>query len=252
MKVQILSDIHLEFGQSAAFDFGGVDLLILAGDVHIGKKGLFWIRERVKNIPVIYVLGNHEYYRSSYPRLLHQLQEEAAGTNVHILEKGVLTLDGITFHGTTLWTNFELFGDPRIAGYACQQSLNDYRLIRLDPAYSRLRSRDTHVLHYQSLGWLRNSLRNTDTAKNVVITHHAPSPRSLPQQYQNDLVAAGYASDLEAFIKETKPDLWIHGHVHEPFDYYIGETRIICNPHGYVHEPYNGYKAKLIIELSSF
>jgi Icc-related predicted phosphoesterase len=65
------------------------------------------------------------------------------------------------------------------------------------------------------------------------------------------MIAAAYASDLEDFIIETKPDLWIHGHVHEPFDYVIGKTRIICNPHGYVQDPYNGFNSKLVIEVSA-
>lgn len=148
-----------------------------------------------------------------------------------------------------MWTDFELFGDPKIAGYACQQNMNDFRLIRVDPGYSKLRSIDVHRIHYRSLNWLRKSLKESEVKTNVVITHHAPSPKSIPVQFKNELVSAGYASNLEDFIVETNPAIWIHGHVHEPFDYYIGQTRIICNPHGYIHEPYNGYNANLVLDI---
>ena len=105
MRLQIISDIHLELGERV-FDFSKPDLLILAGDIHIGQKGLVWILERIKHIPVIYVLGNHEYYKNSYPKLVHKIKQSANGTNVHILENESIILDGITFHGATLWTDF--------------------------------------------------------------------------------------------------------------------------------------------------
>jgi Icc-related predicted phosphoesterase len=249
MRVQVLSDLHLEFG-ALEIDFDDVDLVIFAGDVNIGEKGLLWIKEKISRVPVLYVLGNHEYYRSSYPKLLSKLLQSSIGTNVHVLENSSVEIDGIRFHGTTLWTSFELFGDPKLVGPVCQQKMNDYKLIRLDPSYSKLRSIDTHLFHYRSLKWLKESLLNSNTKKNIVITHHAPSPRSLPIKYRDDIISAAYASDLEDFIKQTKPDLWIHGHVHEPFDYVIDKTRVICNPRGYIHDPYNGFNSKLVLEVS--
>jgi Icc-related predicted phosphoesterase len=248
MRAQIISDIHLEFG-IRDFDFSQPDLLILAGDIHTGQNGLNWIFEKVKNIPVLYVLGNHEYYKNSYPKLVHKLKKSSEGTNVHILENDSLSIDGVTFHGATIWTNFELFGDPRIAGFECQQKMNDYTLIRRDPSYSRLRSIDTHVIHNESLKWLEKSLRESNSKTNVVITHHAPSIKSIKVKYQNDLVSAGYASNLESFILKTKPDLWIHGHIHAAFDYYIGQTRVICNPKGYPGETADGFRDSFIVEI---
>lgn len=108
MKIQVISDIHLEFG-IREFDFSKCDLLILAGDIHIGENGLDWISKKVNNIPVIYVLGNHEYYRNSYPKLLHKIKNTTKGTNIHVLENESMCIEGISFYGMTLWTNFELF-----------------------------------------------------------------------------------------------------------------------------------------------
>jgi Icc-related predicted phosphoesterase len=237
MKIQILSDIHNEFGRFE-YDFAGIDLLILAGDIDVGEKGLDWIASNLKDIPVLYVLGNHEYYKHAYPSLLNKLRAKSKNSNIHILEKEAIVIDHITFHGVSLWTNFELFGDPRLAGYECEQKMNDYRLIRLDPSYSKLRAIDTHLMFYDSLNWLKNSLANSTTETNIVITHHAPSMKSVAERYQNDIVSAAFASNLDDFILEHKPNIWIHG-----------QTRVVCNPQGYPNEAEHGYKAKFVIEI---
>ncbi|MBO9683090.1 MAG: metallophosphoesterase [Flavisolibacter sp.] len=93
MRVQIASDLHLEFGGSE-LDFSNVDLVVLAGDVNIGENGFLWIKEKIKHIPVLYVLGNHEYYRNSYPKLLNKLLESSLGSNIHVLEKSSVDIDG--------------------------------------------------------------------------------------------------------------------------------------------------------------
>ncbi len=250
MKIQIISDIHLEFG-IRDFDFSQAELLILAGDIHVGKKGLDWISDKVKDVPVIYVLGNHEYYKNSYPKLLHNIKKLAEGTNIHILENDFVVIEGIAFHGATLWTDFKLFGDPKIAGFECEQKMNDYQLIRRAPSYSKLRAIDTHAMHNESLKWLNESLNESATKTNVVVTHHAPSLNSISDRYKDDLVSAGFASNLDSFILEKQPEIWIHGHVHECFDYYIGKTRVVCNPTGYPGETSNHYKEHFILEISA-
>ena len=248
MRIQIASDLHNEFGISE-LDFSNVDLLILAGDINLGKKGLLWIKEQVRNIPVIYVLGNHEYYKHAYPKLLDQLKEATINTNIHILEKNSITIDDITFHGTTLWTNFELFGDPKIAGMEAQPKMTDYKHIRRHPEYIKLRTVDTYVMHYDSLYWLKESLLSSNTCYNVVITHHAPSILSIPHNQRDKLISAAYASHLDSFILEMKPQLWIHGHIHNFLDYTIGNTRIICNPRGYPDEPCTNFNNKFVVEF---
>src|SRR5688572_22260382 len=146
MKLQVISDLHQEFG-FMDISFEGADLVILAGDINLGTKGIEWIKATITDIPVIYVLGNHEYYRGSYPKTLNKITELSYGTNVHVLENKSIVIDDVTFHGTTLWTDFELLGDPKINGSICQSNMNDYKLIRRDPSYSKLRSIDTYVIH---------------------------------------------------------------------------------------------------------
>lgn len=248
MKIQIISDLHQEFGITE-ISFEKADVVIFAGDTNLGIKGIQWILSKITNIPVIYILGNHEYYKGSYPKTLNKIIESAQATNIHVLENKSVKLDGITFHGATLWTDFRLLGNPRINGSICQSKMNDYKMIRRDPSYSKLRSIDTFSIHMASRKWLEESIESSNTDKNIVITHHAPSIKSVPLKFREDVVSSAYASDLEEMIFKYQPNYWIHGHIHEPIEYEIGKTKIICNPHGYIDEPYNGYKQELIIEL---
>lgn len=248
MKIRIISDLHQEFGLTE-LSFTGADLVIFAGDIDIGTKGIEWIKARVKTIPVIYILGNHEYYKGAYPKTLHKISEAAEGSNIFVLENKAIELDGITFHGATLWTNFELFGNPRVSGSICQEKMNDYKLIRRLPSYSKLRSIDTYNIHQASIKWLATSLETSLTRQNIVITHHAPSPKSIPNIYKDDVVSSAYASDLEAFILQYQPNYWIHGHIHQANRYIIGQTEVICNPYGYIHEKDGGFDPDLMIEV---
>jgi Icc-related predicted phosphoesterase len=120
--------------------------------------------------------------------------------------------------------------------------MNDYRMIRRDPSYSKMRTIDTFKIHQYAKMWLDESLEESKSFKNVVITHHAPSIQSIPEEFKNSYLSAAYASNLEDFIIKHQPEFWIHGHVHKPIKYKIGETKIICNPHGYIDEAYNGYE----------
>lgn len=248
MKLQIVSDLHQEFGfGDIAFD--NADVVIFAGDTNLGTKGIEWIKTKIKNIPVIYILGNHEYYKGSYPKTLNQIKDAASNSNIHVLENKAVEIDGITFHGTTLWTDFQLFGSPRVYGSLCQEKMNDYKLIRRDPSYSKLRSIDTFNIHNVSIKWLENSLTTSETKQNIVITHHAPSIKSIPFNYKDDVISSAYASNLESFIEQHQPDYWIHGHLHTPCEYKINKTHVICNPHGYISEKYQGFNSELIISI---
>ncbi|MGK7928291.1 MAG: metallophosphoesterase [Spirulina sp.] len=248
MKILILSDLHLEF-QDFHIPDTDADLIILAGDIHIGRKGLLWAKQEVSDRPILYILGNHEYYTQAYPKLLHRLKDAAKETNIHILENDRFILDDITFLGCTLWTNFRLFGDPMSAGFEAMEKMNDYRKIRVYPRYSRLRSRDTAMIHHKSFSWLKANFSRSDTSKTVVITHHAPSAKSVPSPYLQDILTAAYASHLDRAIAESHVNLWIHGHLHHSVDYYIGNTRIVANPRGYPEEFNPQFDPEFIIEI---
>jgi len=248
MKIQLFSDLHIEF-EDLSILCEDADVVVFAGDIHLGTKGVEWIKRQNINCPIIYVLGNHEYYKQSHPGLIQKVSDAVQNSNIHFLENKSITIDKVCFHGATLWTDFELFGDPRLAGYECQQVMTDFKKIRKEPSYSKLRSIDVATIHFNSKLWLEQSLNQSTALKNVVVTHHAPSKKSIPDHYKTNIVSAAYASNLDGFIEEHKPDFWLHGHLHNSLDYQIGACRVICNPRGYSDERNPEFQTNLIIEL---
>lgn len=248
MKLHILSDLHLEFAgfQPQPTD---ADIVILAGDTYPGTKGVQWAAANFPHTPVLYLLGNHEYYGHTLPKLVADLKDAAQGTNIHILENEMFVFEDVEFWGCTLWTDFKLFGgDPRIAGIAVEQAMNDYRKIRVLPAYSKLRAVNTAAVHAKSVKWLEQQ-RLSHTRKRVVITHHAPSRKSVPERFERDIVSAGYASNLDELVVASAAAVWIHGHIHQCQDYYLGTTRVICNPRGYPGEVTGNFQPALVVEI---
>jgi len=248
MKILVLSDLHIEF-IPFQIDVQNADLVVLAGDIHVKDNGLKWIKENIKNIPVVYVLGNHEYYGETYPKLLNKLKNDTSDSNIHFLENDYITLDGIHFLGCTLWTDFNLFGNPRVAGYECQQVMSDFKRIRISPRYSKIRAIDIAAIHNKSKVWLSNKLDELAGLKSIVITHHAPSKRSIPKHYQDDIVSSAYASHLDKLIEKKGPNLWIHGHLHNSSNYLIVETQVLSNPRGYPDEANPSFDDNYIIEI---
>jgi predicted phosphodiesterase len=101
MKIQLLSDLHVEFGDYR-YEESDCDVVVLAGDIHTKGRGLSWALDNIKHKPVIYVFGIHEFYGATYPKLLDRMMQQCIGTNVHILENDLFKLDGINFLGCTL------------------------------------------------------------------------------------------------------------------------------------------------------
>jgi Icc-related predicted phosphoesterase len=128
MKIQILSDIHNEFEiyEPKTCD---ADVVILAGDIHTKNRGIEWAQSSF-SVPVIYVLGNHEAYGKTLPKYINEIRSLTEQTNVTVLEKDVVTIGGVNFLGCTLWTDFEVMTNPRVAGYECQQVMTDYKKIK--------------------------------------------------------------------------------------------------------------------------
>jgi Icc-related predicted phosphoesterase len=248
MRVHILSDLHVEF---APFQPNNVDadVIVLAGDVHTGKNGIKWILKTFPDRPVIYVLGNHEFYGQEIPKLIDEITEVAHGTNVHVLENQSVDIGNVVFLGATLWTDFRLNGDSVLAEVTAQTGITDFRRIRVTPSYRRFRPADARRFHTQSLGWLAQQTAETRGKKIVVVTHHAPSPQSIPSRYQNDPLNPAFASNLEPFIAECGAPLWIHGHIHHRTDFTLGGTHVVANPRGYPTEPHTGFDPFFVVEL---
>jgi predicted phosphodiesterase len=233
MKLHILNDLHIEF---ADFDppVTDADVVILAGDIGVGRQGVDWAGLRFPDRPVIYVAGNHEFYHHDLA-LVDALKSQAPD-HVRVLNDDQCVIDGVRFLGCILWTDFALFGeaDRSFAMQAARQRMNDYLLIHnQDRPFT---PEDAARMHAVSRDWLAARLAEPFAGKTVVVTHHAPSSRSVPGRYAGHPLAPAFASDLEALMDGQRISLWVHGHVHEVYDYTIRGTRVVCNPRGYAPE----------------
>ena len=242
MRLLILSDLHLEVWRENAPTIelsGRPDAVILAGDIDTGANAIAWAARTFGALPVLYVHGNHE----GYGHQLEQMQVDvraacasanAQGANIRLLDGDTVELNGVRFLGATLWTDFLLFGEERHeeALNAAQAYMPDYQHISTGGIDARLLcAQDTAQLHARHRAWLATQLAQPFDGPTVVITHMAPSMRSVEERYATNLGSPAFASQLDELVAQA--DLWVHGHMHASLDYRIAACRVVCNPCGY-------------------
>lgn len=249
MRIRVLSDLHVEFARFVP-PAAPADVVVIAGDVHPGLASVEWIRQAFPETPVVFVLGNHELYRFATPKLVDDVRAFCAGTNIRFLENEAAEIGGVRFLGGSLWTDFKLFGTPQITGGHAAATMNDYRLIRVSPAFRKLKGLDTARMHAATRKWLEDAFREPFSGPTVVVTHHAPSTHSLAANWESDQISAAYASALDDLVAASGAALWVHGHTHIPVDYRIGKTRVLSNPRGYPGGVPSGFDPSLVVELS--
>lgn len=276
MKISLCSDLHLEFSDVTIENENKCDVLILSGDIMVAvdlydnpedkqvggsrRELAYRYREFLSSCStqfkhVVYIAGNHEFYRGKFHESISWLKQECDKfKNIHFLEQSSVEIDDVLFLGATLWTNCNK-GDPHTQYYV-SQNLNDYKVIRNDlNGYTKLRPADTILRHRESLAYFKKELSQCDKSKKVVVVgHHSPSHMSIHHNYKDEhLMNGGYHSDLSEFILDhDNIVLWTHGHVHNAFDYTIGNTRVVCNPRGYQTDRYKedtGWDPDLVIEI---
>lgn len=235
MKIQLASDLHLEFLGNRAQQVRLIepapdaDLLVLAGDIHRGTQAVEVFADWL--VPVLYLAGNHEFYGQSWEATRVSIRSACSGTNVTILDNDVVEFDGVRVLGCTLWTDFRLPGATQARHMReVERGLNDYRQIRTQAGI--LRARDTLADHERSRSWLEREVAKPFAGKTVVVTHHGPHPLSIAPRFVGDAMNAGFVSDLTPLMGDVQ--LWLHGHVHDSFDYRVGGCRVVANPAGYV------------------
>jgi Icc-related predicted phosphoesterase len=242
VKIQYFSDLHLEFG-ALPYVSTDADVVIAAGDIGVGLDGIRWLT-RIDR-PVIYVLGNHEYWGQDYTDFIDSVWQNSSGTNIHFLENESVIIDGVRFVGCSLWTDYG-HANEQIMN-AAAKGMNDFRYITdgdkpLEP--SRLLQ-----AHRQSVDWLREILSEPFSGQTVVVTHHAPSMKSWHRSPMDGYQYC-YCSNLEPIMRRTEAELWVHGHTHSGQDYQIHGVRVVCNPRGYFnHEEVKGFQLDKIIEI---
>lgn len=226
---------------------------------------------------VVYVMGNHEHYSGDVAHSYNILKFHLNYENLHILEKECWKHQGHTFIGGTLWTDMDQENGVAMsycqnAMNDFREVLNSNRMVvRQVPVYeknplwtpdgqnggqytknpdgslinvgykskeepARWTPEDSVVDHKKMLAYVDHVTR--DPGSYIVVGHHCPSELSVADVYKGNLLNAAFRSRLDDFV-EARPQikLWLHGHTHYNFNYWIGETRVVCNPRGYVgHE----------------
>ncbi len=239
MKIQIFSDIHLEFGRSMPeLDYHieipdmEADLVVAAGDIGTGTMGATWLRNRFPKSQVVYVMGNHEYYGGRIPGAKEKIMRcLKMHNNIHVLDDEILTIKDWKLFACTLWTDFNLNGNPEQAMSHSRSIMNDYRSIEYEDR--KLEPLDTMTLHYRSRKKIESFLQENDPSQSIIITHHSPCYQSIEGSRINAIERSSYTSDMIRLIEEYQPAYWIHGHIHRTMEYNVGKTKIIQNGLGY-------------------
>ncbi|MGE0800704.1 MAG: metallophosphoesterase family protein [Lautropia sp.] len=245
MRLAVLSDLHLEFEPfTPPPSLRAADVVVLAGDIDNGVAALQWARDAFPRQRIVQVAGNHEFFGGCWQTVLAELRETARSLDIDFLENDSVDIDGVRFHGATLWTDFELFTVPGRpfaltadqAMLLMQRRMIDFAAVGWQPDPSveprTLLPTDTVALHRASRQWLGERLLEPFDGPRVVVTHHLPSWRSVAPAFLKATSNAAFASDLDALVERSA--LWIHGHTHHSFDYRAGAARVVANPRGYL------------------
>ena len=247
MRVWVLSDLHVDASPWEPPEGERVDLAIVAGDVADGlrKRAIPWLARHV--VPwareVVYVPGNHDFWRTRMPDELALARDAAEEAGITMLDSGQARIvDGVEITGATLWTDYAVGGlghqalAMRTAGDR-QVGMRDHRLVQTRDRLGTpapFRPPAALAVHRQQRERIEWRLAEPWAGPRIVVTHHAPHPRSLLHGEVREVIDAAYASDLTAIMEGPHaPDFWIHGHIHASRDYRVGRTRILANPRGH-------------------
>ena len=292
MKIQLLSDLHLEtHPHFVPRPAAGADVLVLAGDIGSYQTGSMLLDQHDNDFglarfsplhgwptPVLFVAGNHEYDNLDWDEAHQRLQATCARLQITWLDRQVLTLQGVRFVGSTLWSDFDALGplagqtvpDPLVdkipahfshpnSPYTRQLKARD-KAFRAADFYLRKTgtTRDGHPflsaamreLALESQDWLKAQLATPFEGPTVVVTHFAPSVLSADPRYGRTPGTAGFCNALDPLLAQAQ--LWLHGHLHCPMDYTHQGCRVVANPLGYARKGEQAqFQAELVISLDA-
>jgi len=292
LKIQLLSDLHLEtHPHFVPRPAAGADVLVLAGDIGSYQTGSMLLDQHDNDFglarfsplhgwptPVLFVPGNHEYDNMDWDEAHQRLQATCARLQITWLDRQVLTLHGVRFVGSTLWSDFDALGplagqtvpDPLVdkipahfshpnSPYTRQLKARD-KAFRAADFYLRKTgtTRDGHPflsaamreLALESQDWLKAQLATPFEGPTVVVTHFAPSVLSADPRYGRTPGTAGFCNALDPLLAQAQ--LWLHGHLHCPMDYTHQGCRVVANPLGYARKGEQAqFQAELVISLDA-
>ena len=256
MKIQLISDVHLEAHPDwHASPLADADVLVLAGDI-----GSYQAQSQLTDsdfglarfsplrgwpTPVIFVPGNHEYDNMDFDAAHARLQDTCARLGLTWLERSETIIQGVRFVGTTLWSDFDALAPSVGADPSGARTLKAReKAFRAANFYLRKAAITRHgepwlaaQMREQALAcqaWLRDAFARPHDGPTVVVSHFAPSLRSADPRYGLTPGTAGFCNALDALFPAT--DAWLHGHLHAPCDYTVSGCQVVANPLGYARK----------------
>lgn len=256
MRVQLLSDLHLEANPGfQAIVAEDAQLLVLAGDIgsyQCRKDGSVmaepdWGLQRFSPlpqyggwpVPVLFVPGNHEYDARDVDTTHVELRRTCDRLGIAWLEREVLPFGSVRFVGTTLWSDYDALSDAGTPmterlrrRHKAWRAANHYLTKMAARRHERLfDAQAMSALALECHTWLRQTLASAHTGPTVVVTHFAPTLHSADPRYGVTPGTAGFCNALDDLLPLA--DFWLHGHLHCPTDTRVGRCRLVANPLGY-------------------
>ncbi|WP_341939655.1 metallophosphoesterase [Marinimicrobium sp. C2-29] len=258
MKLAVASDIHLEFSstdRSSALSFPtDVDVIVLAGDIGVGKQSLdivFDLSLKFPSTSIVWIAGNHEYYQRNIDQQTDEYRSAfESHERIHFLENESIVIDSVKFVGCTLWTDFSILGESERSMFVADRGINDFRLISTKQN-DRFTPKDSANRFRRSVSYLEAELSKSDAEKTVVVSHFPPGLKTHNKNYALDDMASYFQANVDHIIHQHQPALWIYGHNHYSDDLRIGSTRLVSNQLGYPSEQGHipAYSPSMIIHL---
>ncbi len=251
MRILVFSDLHREFWKGKDLtpplpDPSTYDVVVAAGDIDMGTKGATWLAETFdcEAKPVIYVPGNHEYYRHEYHQLNEELEITCRNESIHLLNPGTIMIDQWQFIGANMWTDFKLKGHPDLEPYQLN-GFADFNVIEFNDGLM------THSAMKQinqlELGFVLTQLQQANQ-NTVVINHFVPTQLAIADKWKDPRFSSFnpyFTNDLDHIYEGTP--LVIFGHTHDRYDFvHPNGTRYVGNPFGYPKENNVPYEWKIV------
>ena len=245
MKFHIWGDLHYEFENFKLPDEhpGDIDCILVPGDIWTKGRAV----QKLELIaawgrcPVVAIPGNHDYYGDRIGRTEERMRDAARKSpyEIKVLLTGTTVIAGTRIIGATLWTDYRLHqreGDLKQVKAGCERIQQEHQSVRMDLSFRKVTANDLEKIHVEHKEFLRTQMAKPFDGPTIIMTHHAPSAQSLLHRSEQRVDDAADASNLDDFVEELSPEMWIHSHTHHKEDYMLGSTRSLSNAKGYPHQ----------------
>ena len=252
MRIRLLSDLHLE-GFFFKYEDHGEDLVILAGDIHTRNRHEDFLDKIPEHIKIIMVPGNHEYYHSCFQEVNEYFKYlEKDIKNFHFLNNESIDIDGVSFFGGMMCTDFKLYGEANqyTSAIKAQKGISDFYYSEILDANTGVKRQWTVSDHKEQYDVYNQAfdawIKTVTNKKKVAISHFLPSEMSCDPQFKVSDLNPYFMTINDSRVKLV--DVWVHGHTHSTAKYTLDNTQVYCNPKGYGSEN-KSFKPDFIFEV---